>query len=150
MGAESCVIVAPSVFALDLKQLGLFRKGSQPLGIKDVTDRTVGTETIVLPAKSCPFKAIYVKYAETGEELAGDPVVAPEDFLLNQGKLNSPHSNVSTAGIKMEDHRVGPKSSATVSELSVENRTGNSIIPRFDAQRRHLQVIDCCLEEQGK
>ncbi len=73
MGAESCVIVAPSVFALDVKQLGLFRKGNEPLGVKDVADRTVGSETIILAAKSCPFKAIYVKDAETGEELAGDP-----------------------------------------------------------------------------
>ncbi|TMI39915.1 ferredoxin [Candidatus Bathyarchaeota archaeon] len=58
MGAESCVIVAPSVFALDVKQLGLFRKGNEPLGVKDVADRTVGSETIILAAKSCPFKAI--------------------------------------------------------------------------------------------
>jgi len=50
----------------------------------------------------------------------------------------------------MEDHRVGPKSAVTLDELSVENKTGNSIIVRYDAQHRHLQVVDCCLEEQGK
>ena len=73
MGAESCVVVAPTVFALDVKQLGMFRKGSAPLGMKDVAERSVDTETVVLAAKSCPYHAIYVKDAETGEELAGDP-----------------------------------------------------------------------------
>ncbi len=65
MGAESCVIVAPSVFSLDVNQLGLFRRGNQPLGMRDVAERTVRSETIVLAAKSCPYKAIYVKDAET-------------------------------------------------------------------------------------
>src|SRR3989442_15557530 len=73
MGAESCVIVAPSVFSLDVRQLGLFRRGNQPLGVKDMSDRTVESETIILAVKSCPYKAIYVKDEETGEELAGDP-----------------------------------------------------------------------------
>ena len=73
MGAESCVIVAPSGLSLDVKQLGLFRKGNQPLGVKDMPDRTVESETIILAAKSCPYKVIYVKDEETGEELAGDP-----------------------------------------------------------------------------
>lgn len=72
MGAESCVMVAPTVFSLDVKQLGLFRKSSEPLAMKDVTERTVDSETIVLAAKSCPYGAIYVD-DETGEELAGDP-----------------------------------------------------------------------------
>ncbi len=73
MGAESCVVVAPPVFSLDTKQLGLFRRGSEPLGMKDVVEGTVDSETIVLAAKSCPYAAIYVKNGETGEELAGDP-----------------------------------------------------------------------------
>ncbi len=73
MGAESCVMVAPPIFSLDVKQLGLFRKGSEPLGMKDVVERAVDSETIILAAKSCPYKAIYVKNRETGEELAGDP-----------------------------------------------------------------------------
>ncbi len=73
MGAESCVMVAPPIFSLDVKQLGLFRKGSEPLGVKDVAERAVDSETIILAAKSCPYRAIYVKDGETGEELAGDP-----------------------------------------------------------------------------
>ncbi len=73
MGAESCVVVAPTVFSLDVKQLGSFRRGSEPLGMKEVQERSVDNETVVLAAKSCPYKAIYVKDAETEEELAGDP-----------------------------------------------------------------------------
>ena len=73
MGAESCVMVAPHVFSLDTKQLGMFSKGNAPLGMKETVDRTVDSETIVLAAKSCPYKAIYVKDAETGEDLARDP-----------------------------------------------------------------------------
>ncbi len=67
-------MVAPPVFSLDVKQLGLFRKGSEPLGMKDVAERTVDSETIVLGAKSCPYRAVYVKDTETGEDLAGDPL----------------------------------------------------------------------------
>ena len=73
MGAESCVVVAPTVFSLDVRQLGSFRRDSEPLGMRDVEERTIDTETVVLAAKSCPYKAIYVKDAETKEELAGDP-----------------------------------------------------------------------------
>ncbi len=72
-GAESCVVVAPPVFSLDVSQLGLGRKGREPLGLKDVVERTVDSETILLAAHSCPYRAIYVKDALTGEELAGYP-----------------------------------------------------------------------------
>ncbi len=72
-GAESCVSVAPPVFSLDVSQLGWGRKGSEPLGVKDVVERTVDSETIITAAVSCPYRAIYVKDAATGEELAGYP-----------------------------------------------------------------------------
>lgn len=72
MGAESCVVVAPTVFSLDVKKLGGFRRDNKPLGIKDVVERSVDMETVVLAAKSCPYKAIYVKDSVTEEELAGD------------------------------------------------------------------------------
>ncbi len=72
-GAESCVSVAPPVFSLDVSQLGWGRKGSEPLGVKDVAERTVDSETIITAAISCPYRAIYVKDAATGEELAGYP-----------------------------------------------------------------------------
>ncbi len=73
MGAESCVVVAPQVFALDLKNLGGFRRGLKPLSVKDMAQRSVDSETVVLAAKSCPYKAIYVKDNENGESLAGEP-----------------------------------------------------------------------------
>lgn len=72
-GAESCVAVAPSVFALDTSQLGWGRKGSEPLGMKEVEERTIDSETILTAANSCPYRAIYVKDVTTGEELAGYP-----------------------------------------------------------------------------
>jgi ferredoxin/predicted CopG family antitoxin len=71
MGAESCVVVAPTVFALDSSRLGGFRRGAEPLGMREVEERTVDSETVILAAKSCPYRAIYVKDVETGEELAG-------------------------------------------------------------------------------
>jgi ferredoxin/predicted CopG family antitoxin len=72
-GAESCVQAAPLVFALDPTELGGFRRGAQPLGMREVEEKSVDSETIILAAKSCPYHAIYVKDAETEEELAGNP-----------------------------------------------------------------------------
>lgn len=73
MGAEGCVTVAPTVFSLDPNQLGLFRKGKEPLGVRSVVEGSVNTETVILAAKSCPYKAIYVEDIVSMEELAGDP-----------------------------------------------------------------------------
>jgi ferredoxin/predicted CopG family antitoxin len=72
-GAESCVQTAPSVFALDPTELGGFRRGALPLGMREVEEKTVDGDTIVVAAKSCPYRAIYVKDVESGEELAGYP-----------------------------------------------------------------------------
>jgi ferredoxin len=72
-GAESCVKMAPSVFALDPTELGGFRRGAQPLGMREVEEKSVDSDTIVVAAKSCPYRAIYVKDVDTGEELAGYP-----------------------------------------------------------------------------
>jgi ferredoxin len=72
-GAESCVTVAPSIFALDVRQLGWGRRGSEPLGVKNVAEGTVDSETISIAAHSCPYRAIYVKDTNTGEEIAGYP-----------------------------------------------------------------------------
>ena len=72
-GAESCVQTAPAVFALDPGELGGFRRGAQPLGMREVEEKTVDSDTIVVAAKSCPYRAIYVKDLESGEELAGYP-----------------------------------------------------------------------------
>lgn len=70
-GAESCVSVAPEVFSLDAGQLGGFRRGAAPLGMREVEEGSVDSEKIIRAANSCPYHAIYVRDAETGDELAG-------------------------------------------------------------------------------
>ncbi len=59
LAAESCVSLAPTVFALPE---GLAE-------VMDVEDRTVDSETVILAAKSCPYHAIRVKDGTTGEEI---------------------------------------------------------------------------------
>ena len=68
MGAESCVALAPLVFALDESNLGFGSQG-EPLGIRDVMEKEVDSESIIVAANSCPYKAIFVKNADTGEQL---------------------------------------------------------------------------------
>ena len=70
-GAESCVLVAPTVFALDPSELGGFRRDGAPLGMKEVEERTIDSDTIITAAKSCPYHAILVKDQVTGDQLAG-------------------------------------------------------------------------------
>ena len=62
MGAESCVSLAPEVFALDASRIN-----DSPLAMRDVMDREVPSEKILAAAKTCPYKAIKVIDAETGE-----------------------------------------------------------------------------------
>jgi ferredoxin/predicted CopG family antitoxin len=64
MGAESCVALAPEVFALDVSRLS-----GEPLGMKDVMDYTVDSERIIQAARTCPYKAIYLNDAESAEEI---------------------------------------------------------------------------------
>lgn len=71
MGAESCVSVAPALFALDISRLGGFRRGGEPLGMMDVGEGTLDSDTIIRAAKSCPYGSIYVRDANSGDELAG-------------------------------------------------------------------------------
>ena len=68
MGAESCVALAPLVFALDTSNLG-FGSPGEPLGIRDVMEREVDSDSIIQAAISCPYKAIYVKNADTEEQI---------------------------------------------------------------------------------
>jgi ferredoxin/predicted CopG family antitoxin len=68
MGAESCVALAPEVFSLDESQLGR-RTGTEPLGMKEVEERTVDSERIIRAGKSCPYKAIRVRDAKTDDQL---------------------------------------------------------------------------------
>ncbi len=67
MGAESCVELAPEIFALDLTNLGFGLKEAAPLGMRDVMDREIHSEKILTAVQSCPYKAIIVKDLESGE-----------------------------------------------------------------------------------
>jgi ferredoxin len=69
LGAMSCVTMAPSVFAYDTTTAGTWRKKSEPLGMREVEEGTVGSETLELAAESCPYRAIRVKDAVTGEDI---------------------------------------------------------------------------------
>ena len=69
LGAMSCVAVAPSLFAIDTAQLGLGRKHDEPLGMKDVEEGEADSETLLRAAESCPYGAICVKDAKTGDEI---------------------------------------------------------------------------------
>jgi ferredoxin/predicted CopG family antitoxin len=69
MGAESCVLMAPNVFALDESNLGFGRSQAEPLGIRDIMEGEVDSDTVFEAARSCPYKAIHVKDYDTGEEL---------------------------------------------------------------------------------
>ncbi len=50
----------------------------------------------------------------------------------------------------MKDVRVAPGKAAEIGGVSVENKTGNSIMVRYDRERKTVLLVDCCLEEQGK
>jgi ferredoxin/predicted CopG family antitoxin len=67
MGAESCVRIAPEVFALDLSRLS--SNQYEPLGMKKVMDREVSSDSIISASQTCPYKAIKVADAETGEQI---------------------------------------------------------------------------------
>jgi ferredoxin len=69
LGAMSCVAVAPSVFAIDTSQLGLGRVHEEPLGMRDVEEGVVDSESLLRAAESCPYGAICVKDSTTGEEV---------------------------------------------------------------------------------
>ncbi len=69
LGAMSCVTLAPAVFAYDTTEKGLWRRHDEPLGMKEVEEGEVGSEAISLAAESCPYEAIKVRDAETGEVL---------------------------------------------------------------------------------
>ncbi len=69
LGAESCVTLAPEVFALDESQLGGRRKETEPLGMMDVEEKSVESERIIRAARSCPYRAIIIRDAETGDQI---------------------------------------------------------------------------------
>jgi len=67
LGAMSCVTLAPTVFAYDSSQKGHWRKKSEPLGMIDVGEGEVHSETLYHAAESCPYRAIKLKDSTTGE-----------------------------------------------------------------------------------
>jgi ferredoxin/predicted CopG family antitoxin len=69
LGAMSCVTLAPAVFAYDTTQKGLWRKRDEPLGMREVEEGEVDSEALILAAQSCPYKAIRLKDAGTGEDV---------------------------------------------------------------------------------
>ncbi len=69
LGAESCVRLAPEVFALDESQLGGRRKETEPLGMMDVEEKSVESDRIIRAAMSCPYRAIIIHDAETGAQI---------------------------------------------------------------------------------
>jgi ferredoxin/predicted CopG family antitoxin len=67
MGAESCVRLAPEIFALDESRLS--GSEGEPLGMREVMDREVPSEKILSAVQTCPYKAIRVVDAESGEQI---------------------------------------------------------------------------------
>jgi len=66
MGASSCVELAPHVFRLDWsKKKSMF----DPAPLERVGDPTVDPEKVFKAAQSCPYRAIYLLDATTGERV---------------------------------------------------------------------------------
>jgi len=69
LGAMSCVTLAPTVFSYDKTESGVWRRKAEPLGMMEVEKGEVNGEALQLAAESCPYKAIILKDAETGEPI---------------------------------------------------------------------------------
>jgi len=66
LGAMSCVAAAPSVFAFDTSERGRWRKSGEPLGMRDIEQGVIDSDSLIRAAESCPYQAIVVTDAETG------------------------------------------------------------------------------------
>jgi|SRR3989344_562222 len=73
IGNASCVAVASSVFELDPENKAVLRRKQPPPSSdaterKDLEDQSTDDETLLLAAKSCPTRAIFV-YDEEGNQI---------------------------------------------------------------------------------
>ena len=66
MGASSCVEVAPAVFRVDWeKKKSIF----EPAPLRVLDEEGADSETIFRAALSCPYRAIILEDAETGDQI---------------------------------------------------------------------------------
>jgi ferredoxin len=64
LGTGFCAVLAPEHFSLERGQIG-----KEPLGIADSDEKLVDFDRLKRAAESCPWRAIYLKDAETGDFL---------------------------------------------------------------------------------
>jgi len=66
MASQSCISLAPKVFRIDWKKRKSMFEGA-PLEVVD--EHAADSETIFLAAQSCPYQAIVLEDANSGERL---------------------------------------------------------------------------------
>ena len=66
MASQSCISLAPSVFRIDWSIRKSNFEGA-PIEVKD--EKAADNNTIFLAAQSCPYEAIILEEADTGERL---------------------------------------------------------------------------------
>lgn len=64
LGTGFCAVLAPEHFSLERREIG-----DEPLGIADADERLVDLDRLRRAAESCPWRAIYLKDARTGEPI---------------------------------------------------------------------------------
>jgi len=62
LGTGFCAVLAPEHFSLERQEIG-----GEPLGIADSDEKLVDFDRLRRAAESCPWRAIYLKDAETGD-----------------------------------------------------------------------------------
>jgi len=62
LGTGFCAVLAPEHFSLERSQIG-----GEPLGIADSDETLVDLERLRRAAESCPWRAIYLKDADSGD-----------------------------------------------------------------------------------
>jgi ferredoxin len=62
LGTGFCAVLAPEHFSLERREIG-----AEPLGIADADEKLVDLERLQRAAESCPWRAIYLKDAGSGD-----------------------------------------------------------------------------------